>query len=113
MAKRVRELDAVAARVTAMEEKLQRRLDKHDEIVSLYLTQILHQADGLDFSIPPVVTGGYGGMGMGLGGGMSGEEGMGPGGRHGGRGRHARYGRHWFGRNGRWLGRNDGWLEKV
>jgi hypothetical protein len=101
MSNRLQELDNLRTRLQAMEAKLQRRLDKREEIVSLYLTQIIHQADGLDFAVSrpagdmsmssygaggmgssggnmPGMGGGLGGLGGGLGG-MGGGLGM-PGG---------------------------------
>lgn len=89
MEERVKEFDKVRASVMEMESKLQRRLDNEGEIVELQLKQMLHKADGLDFSVPSGngmgaddgSMGGYGGMGggmgiggMGYGGGMAGSE---------------------------------------
>jgi len=52
MEERVSEFDKVKARVVEMETKLQRRLRRENEIIDLQLKQMLHQADGLDFSVP-------------------------------------------------------------
>ena len=89
MKERVQEFDKVKARVTEMEAKLQRRLDREEEIVELQLKQMLHKADGLDFFVPGgfgVPLGnkggegeGEGGMGMGMGSGGMGMGGMGMG----------------------------------
>ena len=70
MEERVKEFDKVRARVMEMESKLQRRLDNESEIVELQLKQMLHKADGLDFSVPGGngMSSGYGGRG-----GMGGE----------------------------------------
>lgn len=85
MSHRLKELDALRTRLQAMEAKLQRRLDKREDIVSLYLTQIIHQADGLDFTVlaprgmsnPDYGSGmGEGGYGMGGSGGMAAPGGM-------------------------------------
>jgi len=85
MKERVKEFDKVKARVLEMETKLQRRLDREEEIVELQLTQMIHKADGLDFFVPKgsaalgsmgggdMGGAGYGGMGMG-GMGMGGME---------------------------------------
>jgi hypothetical protein len=112
MEERVREFDKVKARLEEMEAKLQRRLSSDREIIELQLKQMLHKADGLDFSIPSGYEGGYGsmggspgmggmseggmgmedmggGMGMGMGGGMGMAprgNGMGSGGGYGGEG---------------------------
>lgn len=67
MEERVNEFDKVKVRVAEMESKLQRRLDNEGEIVELQLKQMLHQADGLDFSVPNGNSGGYGDMYGGLG----------------------------------------------
>lgn len=95
MEERVREFDRVKAQLAAMESKLQRRLSSDQEIIELQLKQMLHKADGLDFSIPSGELGGYGmssggmegygGMGIGemgggYGGGGEGGMGMAPGG---------------------------------
>lgn len=97
MEERVKEFDKVKAQLAAMESKLQRRLSSDQEIIELQLKQMLHKADGLDFSIPNGNFGGGGmeggGMGMGemgssrgrwggggFGGGSEGRMGMGPGG---------------------------------
>ena len=80
MEERVKEFDKVKARLAEMESKLQRRLDNEGEIVELQLKQMLHKADGLDFSVPGGngMGAGYGGMGsMGGYGGMGGEGGPG------------------------------------
>ncbi|MCC6507528.1 MAG: DUF1559 domain-containing protein [Pirellulaceae bacterium] len=72
MEERVREFDKVKARVVAMEAKLQRRLESEADIIDLQIKQMVHKADGLDFTIPSN-TGygmGMGGMGMGAMGGM-------------------------------------------
>lgn len=90
MEERVREFDKIKARVAQMESKLQTRLDRRYDIVELQVKQIVHQADGLDFTIPNGPDGGYGsaggmmgGMGGAMGGGMSGSgmsgSAMGPG----------------------------------
>jgi DNA repair exonuclease SbcCD ATPase subunit len=65
MEERVKEFDKVRARLAEMESKLQRRLDNEGEIVELQLKQMLHKADGLDFSVPGGngMGSGYGGMG--------------------------------------------------
>ncbi|MFN7891541.1 MAG: DUF1559 domain-containing protein [Pirellula sp.] len=82
MEERVKEFDKVKARVIEMESKLQRRLDNEGEIVELQLKQMLHKADGLDFSVP-----GGNGMGAGYGGmGSMGGEGYGGMGSMGGEG---------------------------
>lgn len=90
MEERVKEFDKVRARLAEMERKLQRRLDNEGEIVELQLKQMLHKADGLDFSVPSGngMGAGYGGMGSmggeggrgGMGMGMGGEGDMGLGG---------------------------------
>jgi hypothetical protein len=90
MEERVKEFDKVRARLAEMESKLQRRLDNEGEIVELQLKQMLHKADGLDFSVPGGngMGAGYGGMGSmggeggrgGMGMGMGSEGGMGLGG---------------------------------
>lgn len=99
MEERVKEFDKVRARLAEMESKLQRRLDNESEIVELQLKQMLHKADGLDFSVPggngmgsgyggmgSMGGEGYGGTGMGMGSG-GGPDGMGMGtGGEGGRG---------------------------
>ncbi len=106
MEERVKEFDKVKVQLAAMESKLQRRLSSDQEIIELQLKQMLHKADGLDFSIPNGNFGGgdmdggagmgemggggpsggsEGGMGMGPGGGMSGV-GRGGGGMTGGEG---------------------------
>ena len=80
MEERVKEFDKVRTRLAEMESKLQRRLDNESEIVELQLKQMLHKADGLDFSVPGGngMGAGYGGMGsMGGYGGMGGEGGPG------------------------------------
>lgn len=85
MEQRVRAFDKVKARLTEMESKLQSRLNNEQEIIELQLKKMLHQADGLDFSISTDsghgMMGGRGGMGYGgsetsggLGGGMGGGE---------------------------------------
>lgn len=52
MEERVSEFDKVKARVVEMEAKLQRRLQRENEIIDLQLKQMIYQADGLDFSVP-------------------------------------------------------------
>jgi Protein of unknown function (DUF1559) len=71
MEDRVRELEKVRAQLNAMEAKLQRRLDNEVDIVELQYKQMLHKADGIEFSIPSA---GEAGMGSG---GMEGMSGMG------------------------------------
>lgn len=78
MEERVKEFDKVKAQLATMESKLQRRLSSDQEIIELQLKQMLHKADGLDFSIPSGDVGGYGMEGA------SGSMGMGPGGYSGG-----------------------------
>jgi len=71
MEERVSEFDKVKARVVEMETKLQRRLQRENEIIDLQLKQMLYQADGLDFSVPGGVENGAAnsyGAGMGAGG---------------------------------------------
>lgn len=65
MEERVKELDKVKARLAETESKLQRRLNSDQEIIELQLKQMVHKADGLDFSIPNgnIGSSGYGGMG--------------------------------------------------
>jgi hypothetical protein len=76
MAERVKELDKVKARVVEMETKLQRRLDSEQEIIQLQALQMLHKADGLEFSIPSRNGGmGYNGE-MGMGGMVGGMDSM-------------------------------------
>jgi Protein of unknown function (DUF1559) len=65
MEERVKEFDRVKARLAQMESKLQKRLNSDQEIIELQLKQMLHQADGLDFSIPSGDNGGFGMPGMG------------------------------------------------
>ncbi len=77
MEERVAELDKVKAHLAEMEAKLQRRLESDREIIDLQLKQMLHKADGLEFSIP--VSGGSvgGSSGAGYGDGMEGYGGEG------------------------------------
>lgn len=49
---RVRELDAVKAKVQQMETRLQKRLDLKNEAIDLQLKRMQHEADGLEFVVP-------------------------------------------------------------
>ncbi len=87
MKERVKEFDKVKARVMEMETKLQRRLDREEEIIDLQLKQMIHKADGLDFFVPKgsaalgSMGGGEGAAGYGAAGfGEAGDGGMGEGG---------------------------------
>lgn len=71
---RVKELDAVKARVQEMEARLQKRLDLKQEAVDLQLKRMQHEADGLEFVVPND-PGGSGAFGGGMGGGISGGAG--------------------------------------
>lgn len=71
---RVKELDAVKARVQEMEARLQKRLDLKQEAVDLQLKRMQHEADGLEFVVPNEL-GGSGFMGGGMGGGIPGGAG--------------------------------------
>lgn len=75
---RVKELDAVKARVQEMEARLQKRLDLKQEAVDLQLKRMQHEADGLEFVVPndPGGSGAFGGdMPGGMGGGIPGSAG--------------------------------------
>ncbi|MEQ1826670.1 MAG: DUF1559 domain-containing protein [Pirellula sp.] len=84
MQSRVQEFDKVKARVVEMESKLQRRLDRKQDVIELQLKQMLHKADGLEFFVPTsgelgMMGGEAGGYGAGygaadLGGGYSGRD---------------------------------------
>ncbi|MFO0181044.1 MAG: hypothetical protein ACK517_04580, partial [bacterium] len=106
MEERVKEFDKVKARVIEMESKLQRRLDNEGEIVELQLKQMLHKADGLDFSVP-----GGNGMGAGYGGmGSMGGEGYGGMGSMGGEGGPAVWAWGWVAKAAVWA---CGWVAKA
>ena len=49
MRDRVRELDAIKAKVAETEAKLQRRLDSQQESIDLQLKLFLQEADGIGF----------------------------------------------------------------
>jgi hypothetical protein len=51
MRERVLELDKIKAKVAAMEQKLQTRLDRKSDILDLQLKQILYKLEGLDLFI--------------------------------------------------------------
>ena len=75
---RIRELDAVKARVQEMEARLQKRLDLKQEAIDLQLKRMQHEADGLEFVVPndPGGSGAFGGdMPGGMGGGIPGSAG--------------------------------------
>ena len=78
MEERLQEFDKVKAKVSELETKLQKRLERESEIIDLQLKQMLHKADGLDFSIPAgldsgAMEGAMGGFGSGMGDGYGSE----------------------------------------
>ncbi len=52
MQSRNAQLEQIRKRVESMEQKLQRRMKSHDEVVELQLKLLIHEADGLGFFAP-------------------------------------------------------------